>query len=534
VGRKLNGRYEVTRFIASGGMAQVWEADDAILARRVAVKVLHPAMAADTQFVSRFRAEAIAAARLSHPAIVSIYDTWTDDGLEAIVMELVRGSTLRGLLDTKKRLDITDAVAIAGHVADALSAAHEARLIHRDVKPANVLLSDDGRVLVTDFGIAKAMESADVTKESVLLGTAKYLAPEQVEGKRVDARSDIYSLGVVLYEMLCGQPPFIGESDAATALARLHRDPTPSQVLRPDLPYSVINVLDQSLARDPERRFRTATDMQRALMEARRGLHTGATPLAAPPAAPLFPNDTPPAARLPSPPPPAYQERYPTYAPATAMGSAPPPGGPPSQAAERRWLVPVALGTVIIIAVAAVGLLLANRDPDDGEGRRREETTENGEGTASSQVDPAQPAQISEAFPFDPEGDGRESDKRIAEAVDGKLDTAWRTERYTDAAIRVKSGVGMYVTLTEATKLSQLVIESPSSGWTAAAYVVEGAPGKDIGAWGEPLGKQEDIPEGTATFDLQGRKGSAVLLWITHVGTANRVDISEIKVEAAT
>src|SRR5687768_8447877 len=191
-------------------MAQVWEADDAILARRVAVKVLHPAMAADTQFVARFRAEAIAAARLSHPAIVSIYDTWTDDGLEAIVMELVRGSTLRSLLDSKGRLGVTDAVAIAGHVADALSAAHEARLIHRDVKPGNVLLSDDGRVLVTDFGIAKAMESADITKESVLLGTAKYLAPEQVEGKRVDVRADIYSLGVVLYEMVCGQPPFTG------------------------------------------------------------------------------------------------------------------------------------------------------------------------------------------------------------------------------------------------------------------------------------------------------------------------------------
>jgi len=533
VGRKLNGRYEVTRFIASGGMAQVWEADDAILARRVAVKVLHPAMAADTQFVARFRAEAIAAARLSHPAIVSIYDTWTDDGLEAIVMELVRGSTLRALLDSKGRLDITDAVAIAGHVADALSAAHEARLIHRDVKPANVLLSDDGRVLVTDFGIAKAMESADVTKESVLLGTAKYLAPEQVEGKRVDARSDIYSLGVVLYEMLCGQPPFVGESDAATALARLHRDPTPSQVLRPDLPYSVINVLDQSLARDPERRFRSATEMQRALMDVRRGLHTGSTAVSAPPAAPLFPNDTPPSARLPSPPP--HQERYPTYAPAAAMSSAPPPGGRPPPAPERRWLVPAALGSVIIIAVVVVGLLLANRDPDTDGNQGREETTENGEGTtASSQVGPVQPAQISAAVPVDPEGDGRESDKRIAEAVDGDPDTAWRTERYTDAAIRVKSGVGMYVTLKEATRLSQLVIDSPSSGWTAAAYVVEGAPGKDIAAWGEPLGRQEDIAGGTVTFDLEGRTGSAVLLWITHVGTANRVDISELKVEAAT
>jgi hypothetical protein len=339
--------------------------------------------------------------------------------------------------------------------------------------------------------------------------------------------------------MLCGQPPFVGESDAATALARLHRDPTPSQVLRPDLPASVIGVLDQSLARDPERRFRSATDMQRALMEARRGLNTGSVRVSTPSSVPLFPNDTPQGVPVPSPPPPMYQERYPTYAPPSAMGPpagvAPPAGGGPPDRPPRRWLVPAAVGSVLVIAVVAVGLLLANRDRGDGNGDRQEETTEDGDSNTTSQVSVLQPAaEISEAASFDPEGDGRESDKRIGLAVDGDPSTFWRTERYIDPAIGLKSGVGLYVTLKEATKLSELVIESPSGNWTGTAYVVESDPGKDLAAWGEPLDKQEGIASGTTTFDLGGRKGSAVLLWITNVGSDHRVDISELKVEAAT
>ena len=218
-GRIIGGRYRLDRLIATGGMAQVWEATDETLARKVAVKLLHPHLAADESFVERFRREAVAAARLSHAAIVSIYDTCSDGDVEAIVMELVHGSTLRDYLNEHGPLEPGQAVAILAEVADALDTAHRGGVVHRDIKPANILLSTDGRVLVADFGIAKA--GTDLTATNTTLGTAKYLAPEQVEGGAVDARTDVYALGVVLYEALCGRAPFVADTEAATALARL-------------------------------------------------------------------------------------------------------------------------------------------------------------------------------------------------------------------------------------------------------------------------------------------------------------------------
>ena len=177
-GRLLGGRYRLVRPIATGGMAQVFQAMDEVLVRPVAVKVLHRHLTSDAAFVERFRHEAIAAARLSHPSIVSIYDTVSDDGLEAIVMELVHGTTLRRRLDVVRVLPVDQVVAVGSQVADALDTAHRSHVVHRDIKPANILLSTDGRVMVADFGIAKALQGADLTAEGAMLGTAKYLAPE--------------------------------------------------------------------------------------------------------------------------------------------------------------------------------------------------------------------------------------------------------------------------------------------------------------------------------------------------------------------
>ncbi|MET0159030.1 MAG: protein kinase, partial [Acidimicrobiales bacterium] len=221
-GTLLAGRYRFERRIAVGGMAEVWEAVDQVLDRPVAIKVLHPHLAGDQNFVDRFRREAIAAARLTHPSIVAIYDTHSSDGDEAIVMELVRGISLRKHLDDHGPLPAGEAVDIGARVAEALESAHRAGLVHRDIKPANILLCDDKRVMVADFGIAK-LTDADHTSEGTVLGTAKYLAPEQVSGTAVDARTDLYSLGIVLYEMVCGRVPFSGDTDTATVLARLHQ-----------------------------------------------------------------------------------------------------------------------------------------------------------------------------------------------------------------------------------------------------------------------------------------------------------------------
>ena len=224
-GALLGGRYRLDELLASGGMAQVWLGTDEVLRRPIAVKILHQHLAADETFVTRFRHEAIAVARLSHPSIVNVYDTCSDDGVEAIVMELVRGQTLRTTARRRARSTRGWPPTSPPRWRGALAVAHAAGLVHRDIKPANILLSEDGRVKVGDFGIAKAAESADLTQEGSFLGTAKYLAPEQVEAKPVDGRTDLYSLGVVLYEMLCGRVPFEADTSSATALARLHSDP---------------------------------------------------------------------------------------------------------------------------------------------------------------------------------------------------------------------------------------------------------------------------------------------------------------------
>src|SRR5690554_3706077 len=249
-------------------MAQVRRGTDEVLGREVAVKILHPHLASDPVLVDRFRREAVAAARLTDPSIVAIYDTVTDGSINAIVMEMVHGITLRQFLDQRGPLPPDDAVDVVAGVAEALQVAHEAGIVHRDIKPANILLCDDRRVKVADFGIAKAAAGNDLTQAGTMVGTAKYLAPEQVEGGRVDPRTDIYSLGVVLYECLTGRPPFEADTDAATALARLHREPLRPRQVRPSVPRSLDAVCMQALAREPADRPSTAAAFRAMLLGA--------------------------------------------------------------------------------------------------------------------------------------------------------------------------------------------------------------------------------------------------------------------------
>jgi eukaryotic-like serine/threonine-protein kinase len=271
MGRILAGRYRLVAPIARGGMAEVWEGHDEVLSRPVAVKVLQAHLAADGVFLERFRREAVTAARLAHPGIVSTFDTGLDQGTAFIVMELVRGRNLRQWLDSYGRLEPWQSVAVGRQVADALSYAHQAGLVHRDVKPANILLVEDEwgglRVKVTDFGIAKAgMESgADLTRTGMVLGTPKYLSPEQIRGADPDARADLYSLGVVMYETLVGAPPYVGETDMATALAHLgDKVPKPSSSVR-GIPSGLDRVVCDLLAKNPDRRVPSAIELRRRL-----------------------------------------------------------------------------------------------------------------------------------------------------------------------------------------------------------------------------------------------------------------------------
>src|SRR5215210_9512964 len=264
----LAHRYRLERRLAQGGMAEIWLGTDLSLARQVAIKVLKPALASDPVVAERFRREAIAVAQLSHPNIVAVYDAIEDNGRQAVVMQLVNGKSLRQLLDEQKRLSPDLTMHIGTCVASALDAAHRAGMVHRDVKPGNILITPDGRVLLTDFGIAKALEPTgdDLTSDNIMMGTAKYLSPEQVRGKRLDGRADLYSLALVLYECLAGRVPFLGESDADTALARLQRDPTDLGHLRPTLPIGLVNLIHRTLARNPAHRPQTGADLRAALL----------------------------------------------------------------------------------------------------------------------------------------------------------------------------------------------------------------------------------------------------------------------------
>ncbi len=263
--RILGGRYRLVREVAHGGMATVWEAEDPLLSRRVAVKLLHPLLADDVGLRERFRHEAISAARLSDPGIVATYDTGDDHGDAYIVMEFVDGSTLREVIDTRGPLPIGAVADIGAQIANALEHAHRHGVIHRDVKPSNVLVQADGRVKVTDFGIAKAGEGGELTRTGTIIGTARYLSPEQVEGQSADPRSDVYSLGIVLYEMLCGSAPFVGDTEIAVAVARLHGTPPPLAARRPDVPPGLIRVVDHAMQRDPALRTPSAQALRNEL-----------------------------------------------------------------------------------------------------------------------------------------------------------------------------------------------------------------------------------------------------------------------------
>jgi serine/threonine-protein kinase len=491
-GTVLTGRYRLDSQLASGGMAQVWRGTDEVLRRSVAVKILHPHLAADETFVARFRQEAIAVAKLSHPAIVSVYDTCSDNGVQAIVMELVRGQTLRHRLDAGS-LEPWLAANVAAQVAGALDVAHQAGLVHRDIKPANILISEDGRVKVGDFGIAKAAEANDLTQEGSFIGTAKYLAPEQVEGGGVDGRTDLYSLGVVLYEMLCGRVPFEGDSSSATALARLHQDPRRPRLVRADIPAELEAVTMTLLERQPDRRYPDATTARSALLEA-----AGTE---------LPPIDDPTTASTPLPlaaPPPAPPRGF---RDATHVGMA--------HNKDRNWLLPS-----LLLALAAASLIIAivliGRS---GNALFGDDPAKSDEPEAADPV----PLQIASAKDFDPLGDQVEYAHAVNNAFDNQPTTFWQTEHYgKPTPIYNKPGVGLYVVLDEATDIQQLKLTSDSKDWIMDVYVMDGDPDPSAGLddWGSPVAHVEPGKSGENPVKLaDGTRGKAVLLWFTGVGS---------------
>ena len=268
IGTVLGNRYRLDELIGEGGMALVYSAEYSLLQRPVAIKVLRPQFASDVEFVERFRREAQAAARFSHPNVVNVYDVGQDQGMNYIVMEYVRGENLKDLIKKEAPFTVARALNIARQICEALHHAHQNNIVHRDIKPHNILITPEGRVKVTDFGIARAASSSTLTQNGSVLGSVQYFSPEQAKGAPAGVASDIYSLGCVIYEMLTGTVPFKGES------ADRHRPQAPAgtaapmRELRPGLPPAVESLVARSLAKDPSLRFPSALSMLKEIQTA--------------------------------------------------------------------------------------------------------------------------------------------------------------------------------------------------------------------------------------------------------------------------
>lgn len=479
-------------------MASVWVGDDSLLARRVAIKTLRPELAGDEGTRARFRHEAVAVASLTHPHIVATYDTGEDDDLAYLVMELIDGPNLRRYLDERGPLPIPDVLRIARGVVAALGHAHSKGIVHRDIKPANVLVPASGPAKVTDFGIAKVAGGADLTATGSVMGTAKYLAPEQVRGEPADARADLYAVGLLLYEMLTGQPPFGGDTDTAAALARLTVAPAPVRTHRPEVPPDLEGITLRCLAIDPAQRYPDAEALGAVLGRFERGDSPDTAPRGTP-------------SRVGEPP---------TSAP--VLGTDPTSDRTSDRTrrtppvARRRSVAPWVLVGIAMLAIGSAGgylVVSAARDP----------------GTSST-AETANGPRIAGATDFDPEGGDGENARLTGLAVDGDPATAWSTETYHSPAFGgAKSGVGIELTLAASADVSSVEVQADGSGWSAQIFVGRGGI-TTLEGWGPARATAQDL--GTdATFSIDPTaQGTAVLVWLTRLPSSGRLKITEIRV----
>jgi serine/threonine-protein kinase len=511
----IGARYRLIRRIGQGGMAEVWLAKDTSLDRDVAVKVMRAHHDDDRVGNERFRREAKASAALSSPNIVTVYDVVEDAGRQAVVMEYINGQSLRELLDKRHRISPGLTVHIGMAVATALDAAHAKDLVHRDIKPANILITPAGRVLLTDFGIAKTLSGSesDLTNDNIMMGTAKYLSPEQVSGKKLDGRADLYSLGLVLYECLAGRVPFVGGTDVETALARVQGDAPDILKIRPTLPPQLAQIIHQMLARDPEQRQGSGEAVRAALYSAREigldGTPTGLTP----PYGNTMPVSAREILRDPTPPPTTAASipgdpviSKPTPRVDTSRSSS--ASRPVNKALEKRAhrVTPTSmLAAAVVIGVVLAGVVLWRSVSSP--------SPKTPIASASTTPIATGPVTIKNVSSYDPAGDDKvENDDQLPHLLDGKSGTQWHTVCYGNNHFGSKNGVGFVAELS-GRSTGTLSIDFGYAPWAVDVYGYSDMLPSKLDSWGPALTSSASDNPGVATFYIS-RPSQYVLVYL--------------------
>ena len=460
VGEVLADRYEVEELVGAGGMSSVYRANDRLLERKVALKVMHQHFGEDPEYVERFRREARSVASLSHPNVVTVIDRGEHNGRQFIVFEYVDGENLKQLIQRRGPAPVTTALELGKQIALALSFAHQQGLVHRDVKPQNVLLNGDGTAKVTDFGIARSLDvKHGMTQTGTVLGTSDYIAPEQAQGQNVDEQTDIYSLGVVLYELLTSEVPFPGESFVAVAMRHINEPPPPIRDKRPDVPPRVEAAVQRAMAKEPRDRFPSMADFASELDACLGELTTEPGTVVAP-------------------------------AVARARRSGPSP-----------W--PIVLAVLVVILIGAgIGYWALHRHGSH--------TSTGGApsfGTSGSAV------HLAAVTAYDPQGDGHENNGEVSRATDASPATYWETEHYQSSLASLgKQGVGIVLRTPRAMKLAKVGVATATPGFHA-----------QIETGNSPTGpftpvSQDITVGGQQTFQLSvPNDAQYYLIWITQL-----------------
>jgi len=485
IGTHIGDRFRIEEKIGSGGMSTVYRAFDPTLERWVAIKLMHRDLSQDEAQLERFRREARAVAGLNHPHIVTVIDAGEDDGTPYIVFEYVEGETLKDRIRRMGRLPVDEAVAYAIEIGRALLCAHSNRLVHRDVKPQNVLLTMDGRAKVTDFGIARSLEAHGLTATGRVLGTTDYVSPEQALGHQVTEQSDIYSLGIVLYEMLTGEAPFKADTQVAVAMKHV-RDPLPDvQRRRPEVSAALAAIVDRATAKEVENRYGTVDEMVHDLEQvlgieaARAGeTHGEATTVLQ-----ALPGDTA------------------EFAPGRL----------------RRTRKRVLFSSILLISVVAGLIAFFVTRTEKGPG-----TPVTPEAKGLSKVD------LRGVSDYDPDGDGEESPDQVRNAIDGNRTTQWDTETYNGSFEGVgKGGVGLYMDAGKRIMARRVDLVTATPGFEAEVYGSTTVPGQ-IGDW-RKISRRTKVKENQRiALDTRAGEFRYYLLWIVSLPEGNKANVLEL------